>query len=130
VPFHIHGESATRAQAADAAGRPGLRQRGQEIDDEIPLAIAAMALDQHFANPGGEAEVAVDLERRVTVEEVGHGAAAQQFGAVDGGGVAIAQAGEEVDGPRAAPTGAGTALGEAGVDGLARGGEEDRACPA
>ena len=41
------------------------RQRGQQVE------LAGMALQQHLGDAGRRAEVAVDLKRRVRVEQVG-----------------------------------------------------------
>ena len=76
LPLDVHGEPAAGAQALDAAGRPGAGQRGQEMDQERAIALADVALQQHLGDAGAGAEVAVDLERRVGVEQVGIQAAA------------------------------------------------------
>ena len=69
-PADVHRIAAARAQAAHRAVRPRRRQRGQQVD------LAALALQQHLGDPRGSAEVAVDLERRVGVEQVRVGAPA------------------------------------------------------
>jgi hypothetical protein len=48
----------------DPSARPRLRQRRQQVD------LAGVALRQHLDDAGGGAEVAVDLERRVGVEQL------------------------------------------------------------
>jgi len=74
-----------------------------------------MALEQHFGDAGGGAEVAGDLEGRVGVEEIQVGAAAPAYRAKQApedlvGAVAIGEAGPEIDFPRLAPAGAAVAL--------------------
>ena len=90
-----------------------------------------MTLQEHFGEAGGGAEVAIDLERRVSVKEIRIRAAASGADALgagaDGGelgpedffaAVAVAEAGPEVKFVGEAPAGAGVA---AGVEGLAGG---------
>ena len=70
LPLDIDGAISPRHEARGFAGRPGLGQRREELD------FARVRLHQHLANTGGVAEVAVDLKRRVRVEEVAIQAAA------------------------------------------------------
>ena len=105
-------EISPRTQAGDPAGGPGFGQRRQQLD------FAGVGLQQHLADAGGVAEVAVDLERRVGVEEVCVHAAAvpvvharvadepQQVADEFVGAVAVVQARPEVDLPGGAPAGA------------------------
>src|SRR5688572_33507401 len=78
-----------------------------------------MTLEQHLADSGGEAEIAVDLERRMRVEEVGVDATAPGGHALDVqpdraekiahqemGVVAVQKPRPEVNLPAQRPTGA------------------------
>jgi hypothetical protein len=58
-----------RAQALHTAVGPRFRHRGQKID------FILVGLQQHFANAGGDAEIAVHLHRRMQAKEVGTGVA-------------------------------------------------------
>ena len=69
-PRQVDLEAAAQADAAHLARWPRRRQRRQQVD------LAGVALRQHLDDAGGGAEVAVDLERRVGVEQVGVDAAA------------------------------------------------------
>ena len=75
VPYFTDLETSHGAQAADAALRPDGRQGGQELEG------IGVALQQHLCHAGTDAEVAVDLEGCVGVEEVVVDAA---LGLVDG----------------------------------------------
>ena len=63
-PFEVDLEAAPRLQAGDSAVWPGGGQGGQEMPP------AGMALDEQFGDAGGVAEIAVDLERRLGVEQI------------------------------------------------------------
>ena len=73
----------TSTSKAPRARRPLTRpvgqadgQGGEELDDRrAAVGGAAVRLHEHLRDAGGHAEVAVDLERRVGVEEVGVDAA-------------------------------------------------------
>src|SRR5262245_15437279 len=77
-----------------------------------------MALQQHFGNAGGEGEVAIDLERRVSIEKIGiHAAArtvaraaaadrAKQVRHKNIGMIAVEEARPKVDAPSERPAGA------------------------
>jgi len=118
VPAHIYLESAPRTKAGYFSGRPGFRQGWQQMN------AACVTLDKHFAKAGGRAEIAVDLERRMGIEQVRIDAAAAF--AIDGfcfaddieqaaqyrvGVIAVPEAGPEVDLPGPAPAGALVAAG-------------------
>ncbi len=109
-PLDVHLEPAPGAQAGDLARWPGRGQRRQQVHG------AAVALQQHLGHAGGVAEVAVDLERRVGVEQVGVKAAAahhhlrrphgrEQVADDRVGVVAVAHARPEVDLPAHRPAG-------------------------
>ena len=63
-PFEVDLEAAARLQAGDAAVRSGGGQGGQEMPP------AGLALHAQFGDAGGIAEIAVDLERRMGVEQI------------------------------------------------------------
>ena len=67
LPFHVDNESATRPQSFHLTGAPVVGQGRKEVHGTI------VALQQHLADAGGTAEIAVDLEWRVSIEEVGIG---------------------------------------------------------
>ena len=70
-PLEIDLEPAAGAQPAHASIRPCLRKRGQKMD------LSGVALEEHLDHACRHAEVAVDLKRRVRIEEVGvHAASA------------------------------------------------------
>ena len=119
LPVEVHHEAAARAEALDGAVRPGAGQGGQELD------LAVVALQEHLGDAGGRAEVAVDLERRVGVEEVRQGVPRQGLDEHLVGVVAVEQAGPEVDLPGLAPARAAVAPED---QRLPRGPEELRAC--
>ncbi len=111
LPGDVGRDPAMGAKPAHRTPRPGSRQGRQQVDGVAP------ALQQHFRNAGGRAEVAVNLERRMGIEQVGVGAAAR---AVVGpliidqaelarqqlqGAVAVPEAGPLVDLPAQAPAG-------------------------
>ena len=105
LPGDVHLEPAARAEPLDASRRPALGQCGQQMD------LARVALQQHFRYPGGVAEVAVDLERRMGVEQVRQDAILEQLHDQLVRPVAIVQARPEVDLPGGAPPGADVAAG-------------------
>ncbi len=109
-PGKIDGEAAAGFQAGDGAAGPGGGQGGEELED------AGVALHEHLGEAGGVAEVAVDLERRVGVEEIPIEAAAFHRGLGgadeveevfddDVGVVAVELAGPHVDLPAHRPAG-------------------------
>src|SRR5262249_9340980 len=65
LPLQIDFEPAPRAHAFDARFSPGRRRRRQQLN------LSRMALEQHLGDARRPAEVAVDLERRMNVEQVG-----------------------------------------------------------
>ena len=75
-PRHIDLEAAYGAQAADGAALPGVGQGRQQVEG------VGVALQQHLCHAGGDAEVAVYLERCVRVEEVVIDSALRLVGAV------------------------------------------------
>src|SRR6185369_15418387 len=70
APVDVDLDSASGSQPAHAALRPSRRQGGQKVD------LTGVTLQQHLGDPRRRAEVAVDLEGRMGVEEVGVDAAA------------------------------------------------------
>lgn len=117
APLDVHRHAAAGAEPGDAAGRPDFGQCRQQID------LAGLGLEQHFANSGGVAEIAVDLKRRMGIEQIRVHAAAvvhvhariadqsQQIADQLVGPIAIVQPGPEIDFPGRAPTGAHVAAG-------------------
>ena len=100
LPGDVHLEAAAGAQARHATLGPGLRQRGQQLN------FAVLALQQHFHDAGRAAKVAINLERRAGVKQVGIGT----FGAEEilqnaESMVAFVQPRPEVDAPGRAPAG-------------------------
>src|SRR6185369_11274055 len=63
-PGEVDLESPARAQSTHLPARPRCRQRRQELQ------LAGVALHQHLDDPCRRAEVAVDLEGRMRIEEV------------------------------------------------------------
>ena len=84
-----------------------------------------VALEEHLGDARSGAEVAVDLERRVGVEQVRQGVPGQGLDEHLVGVVAVEQAGPEVDLPGLGPAGAAVAAED---QRLPRGLEESRAC--
>ena len=116
LPFEVHLEPAAGAQAAHRAIRPGRGKRRQQVDHVAAIRLAQLALQQHFRDARSGTEVAVDLERRMGVEQVGVNAAAPAGRHQEPlenlvGAVAISEARPEVDLPCLAPAGAAVAAG-------------------
>jgi hypothetical protein len=86
-------------QAVHAARRPRAGQRRQHVDR------AELALQQHFGDARGGAEVPVDLERRVGVPQVRQRARGELVAEQLVRPVAVQQPRPEVDLPGLAPTG-------------------------
>ena len=63
-PFEIDLEAASGKKAGDFAVRPGGRKRRQQMYE------SQVALQQHFGDACGAAEIAVDLERRMGVPQI------------------------------------------------------------
>ena len=70
LPGYGYFKSASCAESPYAAGLPGGREGRQQVH------AIRVALEQHFCHTGRRAKVAVYLERRVGVEQVGVGAPA------------------------------------------------------
>ena len=68
-PRDVHLEAAAGTEAPDVSGRPGRWQGWQQVD------FASVTLKQHLGYAGRTAEVAVNLERRATVEHIRQSAA-------------------------------------------------------
>ena len=77
LPRHIDGDAAAGPDAADGTIFPVIRQGGEEFDgsERGTLTHSIFTLHQHLDDTGTTAEVTIDLERRVGVEQVGVGAA-------------------------------------------------------
>ena len=73
--------------------------------------LSGMGLEQHLSDSGGAAEIAVDLERRMGIEQVVLGRFRQQGVDVGACLLTIPQAGVEIDQPGPAPAGVGTLAG-------------------
>ena len=69
-PFDVDGHVAAHAQPLGGTGGPAFRERREEFHVWFAVGSILVALDEHFADGGGEAEVAVNLERRVRGETV------------------------------------------------------------
>ena len=70
LPTEIHFEASAGAQAADLSTGPGLGQSGQDIEHWPARGVLFLGLEEQFTEACGVAEVSVDLERRMGVEEV------------------------------------------------------------
>ena len=108
-PFHVHRIAAARAKPAYRARFPRGRQCGKKAQ------FSAVALEQHLGNTRGGAKVAVYLERRVGVQQIGVTGAGQQGAKIAFRLRAVAQPGEKADDPCTAPAGMPAAVGQAEV---------------
>ena len=63
-PLNIDFESAAGAEAGDFAVGPGAGEGGEKVD------VAFVTLNEHFGDAGCAAEIAIDLEGWMVVEEV------------------------------------------------------------
>ena len=63
-PFQIDLISASAAQSSDIPVLPGIRKGRKKLQ------TALMRLQQHLRDPGRRGEVAVDLKRRVGIEQI------------------------------------------------------------
>ena len=99
VPVQVDLESTARPQAPHCAPRPRVRERGKQVE------LSGVALQQHFGDSCGCAEVAVDLKRRVRVEQVRIGPLGAQEKFEDAiGMLAVTEPRPEVDAPGRCPT--------------------------
>src|SRR5688500_4374336 len=73
LPAEIHLQTAASAQTGDVTLGPGTRQCRQQ-PDLIFVLRRFETLQEHFGDAAGAAEVAVDLKRRMRVEQVWIGA--------------------------------------------------------
>ena len=90
-PVEVDGEASAGEESGGVSGVPGVGECGEEGEDVAGwLGVGgwegAVALEEHFGDGGGGAEVAVDLEGRVCGEEVGVDAAAGEGDGVAGRG--------------------------------------------
>src|SRR5688572_29277086 len=111
LPVDVHLDPSARPQPAHPTGRPRGWQRRKQVD------LSGVALEEHLGDPRRRAEVAVDLKRRVRVEQVGVDTAAagvvrgraprrlEQVGEDYERVVAVAHARPEVGLPRHRPAG-------------------------
>src|SRR5690606_12857641 len=98
-PTHVYRIAASRAQAGHRSARPGSRERRKQMD---PLAVR---LQEHLRYPGGPAEVAVDLKRRVRIEHVRIRTLRRQQHLQDRmRAIALREPGPHIDAPADSPT--------------------------
>ena len=97
LPLHIDGIATPGTQALHRPAAPIRRQRGQEADKPF------VALQKHLRDARGEAEIAIDLERRMLVKQVVIGRLRQERVDVLPRPLAVQQPGPVMDDPRAAP---------------------------
>ena len=114
-PRYVHFVAAACAQTFHRARRPGGGQRGKQND------FARVTLQEHFRDAGDRAEIAVDLERRMRVEQIRVSPAAGVEGTAVAAGhgkqmrqdeirvVTVEQPRPEIDFPRETPARAGIA---------------------
>lgn len=96
-PFEIDLEAASGKKAGDFAVRPGGRKCRQQMDE------SQMALQQHFGNAGGAAEIAVYLERRMGVPQIVQSAVPEKIPEQFVGSVSVIQPGPLVQFPAHTP---------------------------
>ena len=99
------------------ARSPWNRPSGQAFGSAGSSAICRVALQQHLGDPPS-AEVAVDLERRVRVEQVRQASTCAAAPSRSRAPFAVFQARPEVDDPRAAPAGVSAAVRQAPLERL------------
>ena len=86
---------------------PGIR-KGRKKDGP-----ARMTLNQHFGNSGYKAQVAVDLKRRMIVEQIRqHGISQQRFNIIQAL-IAVSESGPHIDDPGSGPPRVSAAVGQA-----------------
>ena len=100
-PVHRYDKAAACHKPAHRAVVPITGKCGQQVD------VAAGALEEHLRDAGGGAKVAVDLEGRMGVPQVGVDAALEEVADELEGAVAVAQMRPGVDALAHAPAGAG-----------------------
>ena len=83
LPSEVYGVTTASAEAGNGAIGPGIGQGREQIQDSF------LALEEHFSDGGGDAEIGVNLKGRTGVEEIGVDAAAAV--------VANAQSGDRVE---------------------------------
>ena len=96
-PFEIDLEAASGKKAGDFAGRPGGRKCGQQMGE------SQLALQQHFGDAGGAAEIAVDLKWRMGVPQVVQSAVPEKIPEQFVGSVTVIQSGPLVQFPTHTP---------------------------
>ena len=111
-PAQIQSQPTLGAKAFHTTFPPHFRQRGQKRYPVGP------ALDQHGGYPRNASEIAVDLEGRVIVKQVGQSGALQQQPYVFPRLFPVPQSRPEIDDPRPAPAGVAPSVGEAAFQGL------------
>ena len=88
-----------------------------------------MALEEHLRKTRRPSEVAVDLKRRVGVEQVRQRGLPEQGQDIFVSDIALPQPRPEIDDPRAAPSGVAAAMGQPALERLPGGrGEFRRTC--
>ncbi len=119
----VHRKTAPRSESRKAAGIAG-GYGGQQRD------LVLFALQQHLGDPGRAAEVPVDLERRVGVEEVRQRGFRKERPEVLCSLLSVPETGVQANEPRAGPARVTAAVGEPFFEGLRYGVEERRGIPA
>ncbi len=102
APGGTHGDIVPGLDAVERAVSPGSRDGGKHADQ------AGIVGHEHLVDAGGGAEVAVDLEGRVRIPEVGVGGVGDDVAHHLVGAITVEQLGPEVDLPSHRP--AGTAV--------------------
>ncbi|MNC14935.1 hypothetical protein D3C75_627270 [compost metagenome] len=123
LPLEVHGKPASGPQACGGSGRPLGRQRRQQLN------IVQMALHQHLGNACRSAEVAVNLEGRMVIEQIGQGGFFEQLLGMGISLLPIQQPGPEVDDPCPAPAGMASPVGQAVLQGHPGGLRQFRGLP-
>ena len=104
--------SASQAKVPQLAFRPRRRKGWQQTD------YAVVALCQHFQDSGSAAEIAVNLEGRVIVKEIGQGTLGQERLQMLPCRRAVLKPGIEIDDPGTAPPGVPTSVRQAAAQRL------------
>src|SRR5208337_2591160 len=110
VPRQVHFKPASSAKSPDLAGRPGLGQCRQQVENpDFGFRVSdfhLLALKQQFGNAGGGAEIAVNLEGSAQVKEIRQRPLLEQAGQLPMGKITVANARPKRDAPRITPAGA------------------------
>lgn len=71
LPGGINSDVTACPESSEVAFLPEVGQGWEQVDDGAAFTVADMGLEEHLGDAGGRAEVAIDLEGWVGVEEVG-----------------------------------------------------------